>query len=189
MNRKYVLLGFILLFSITSYGQVQNNMNNLVTQCGIIVEYSQQIIQLKDSIRNASQKILELRNKWEKTCNDYLASDEQTSEDFQYLISNTDSINETDLYAKLVDASKKVKDNKGHEKLLPINDAANPVIKQEPTPIESDNDGKETEKEEDKKEKKKDKNDKNESPTTPIKKSKGDMDDELKSKIGNKGKN
>ena len=90
MNKKLFIIGFILLFSVSSYGQVQNNMNRLVTQCGKIVEYSQQITELKDSIRNVNQKIVELRSAWEKTCNDYLASDEQTSEDFQYLIDHTD---------------------------------------------------------------------------------------------------
>lgn len=178
MNKKHLIIGFILLFSVSSYGQVQNNMNKLVTQCATIVEFSQQITQLKDSIRNANQKVLELRKDWEKTCNDYLASDEQTSEDFQYLINNTDSIIENALYLKLVEASRNVKvSNENNKK--------EPVINQEPAPIESDNDGKEPEKKENKGEKKKDKK---ESPTTPVKNSKGDMDDDLKSKISNKGK-
>ena len=52
MNKKHFIIGLILLFSASSYGQVQNNMNRLVTQCGKIVEYSQQITELKGSINN-----------------------------------------------------------------------------------------------------------------------------------------
>lgn len=184
MNKKLFIIGFILLFSVSSYGQVQNNMNRLVTQCGKIVEYSQQITELKDSIRNVSQKIVELRSAWEKTCNDYLASDEQTSEDFQYLIDHTDPIAEKELYLKLVDASKKVRDKGKKKELRPVDDTK-PVIKEEPVPVKSDNDGKE--KEDNKKDKNKD-DKKNDNPTPPAKKSKGDMDDEIKSKIVNKGK-
>lgn len=184
MNKKHFIIGLILLFTASSYGQVQNNMNRLVTQCGKIVEYSQQITELKDSINNVNQKIKELRNTWEKACNDYLASEEQTLDDFQYLINNTDSIHEKDLYLKLVDASKKVTD-KGKKKELRSVDDTKPVIKEEPIPVKSDNDGKE--KEDNKKDKNKD-DKKNDNPTPPAKKSKGDMDDEIKSKIVNKGK-
>ena len=64
-------------------------------------------------------------------------------------------------------------------------ETAKPVIKEEPVPVKSDNDGKE--KEDNKKDKNKD-DKKNDNPTPPAKKSKGDMDDEIKSKIVNKGK-
>lgn len=184
MNKKHFIIGFILLLSASSYGQMQNNMNRLVTQCEKIVEYSQQITELKDSINNTNQKIIELRSIWEKTCNDYLASEEQTLDDFQYLINNTDSINEKDLYLKLVEASKKVTDN-GKKKGLRQVDDTEPVKKEEPVPVKSDNDGKE--KEEDKIDKNTD-DKKNDNTTPPVKKNKGDMDDELKSKIINKGK-
>lgn len=184
MNKKHFIIGLILLFSASSYGQVQNNMNRLVTQCGKIVEYSQQITELKDSINDANQKIKELRNTWEKTCNEYLASEEQTLDDFQYLINNTDSIYEKELYLKLVDASKKVRDKGKKKELRPVDDTK-PVIKEEPVPVKSDNDGKE--KEDNKKDKNKD-DKKNDNPTPPAKKTKGDMDDEIKSKIVNKGK-
>lgn len=182
MNKKLFIIGFILLFSASSYGQVQNNMNRLVTQCGKIVEYSQQITELKDSIRNVNQKILELRSAWEKTCNDYLASDEQTSEDFQYLIDHTDPIDEKELYSKLVEASKKVANNAKHKELDTVV-APKPVIEKEPVPVKSNEDGKEPEKSSKEK-----KDEKNVRLTPPVKKDKGDIDDDLKSKIGNKGK-
>ena len=181
MNKKQFIIGLILLFSASSYGQVQNNMNRLVTQCGKIVEYSQQITELNDSINKVNQKIIELRTAWEKTCNDYLASDEYTSEDFQYLINNTDSINEKELYLKLVETSKNVANNDKHKELAPVV-GPKPVI-EKPTPDKSNEDGKDPEK--DSKEKKDKKND---PPTSPVKKNKGDMDEDLKSKIGNKGK-
>ena len=182
MNKKYFIIGFMLLFSVSSYGQVQNNKNRLVTQCGKIVEYSQQITELKDSINNANQKIKELRNAWEKACNDYLASEEQTLDDFQYLINNTDSINENELYLKLVEASKMVANNDQQKELSPVV-GPKPVIEKESVPVKSNEDGKESEK--DSKEKKDEKNDRL---TPPVMKNKGDIDDDLKSKIGNKGK-
>lgn len=182
MNKKLFIIGFILLFSVSSYGQVQNNMNRLVTQCGKIVEYSQQITELKDSIRNVNQKIVELRSAWEKTCNDYLASDEQTSEDFQYLIDHTDSIAEKELYLKLVEASKNVANKAKHKELAPVV-GPKPVIEKETAPVKSNEDGKEPGKGS-----KENKDEKNDRLTPPVKKDKGDIDDDLKSIIGNKGK-
>lgn len=124
MKRKYFIFNIVLLFSIASaYGQEQSNIDTtLVNQCRTIIEYSERITQLNVYIRNAEQKVAELCKKWEKTCNDFLASKEQSLEDFEYLINNTDSIMEYDLYVKLVDARNKFKNKNEQKNLSPDND-------------------------------------------------------------------
>lgn len=109
MKSKYiVLLGLIWLCSVSSYGQEQDNMNKLVTQCSKIVEYSQQLSQLKESIRIADEKIDLLRKEWKQICEKYLASDKKTLEDLEYLIALTDKVNEKDLFLKLLSAKEEI---------------------------------------------------------------------------------
>lgn len=180
MKNKYLIFVFPVLFSISANGQENNNIAKLTTQCSLIVEYSQQLEQSKNSCDSTENKICILRGEWKKTCLDYIASDSQTAEDFQYLIDNTDQVNESDLYNQLVEASKHIKsavnNPKSAGKTYPV-DSTKSVF------VDSDNDGKVSQKDKDKDEKK-------QSTTISVKEDNDDIGGDMKSVIEeNKGKN
>lgn len=140
MNYNFLVILCALLVAINVYGQEQNNMDKLVTQCNKVVEYNQQIKSLKDRINNTYKQIENLRNSWEKVCYEYLTSDEQSHDDLQYLITNTNPETEIELYNKLIEAVNNLKYKKIESSLKHDEDAkpittSNPITKDSSTPI------------------------------------------------------
>ena len=155
MNSKYLLIGLFMLFSTATFAQEKTQWLKVVYQCETILELNEKITQLKDSIGKSEKEIVRLRREWEKTCNEFLKSPEaKTREDFAYLINNTDSITEKELYNRLVEASKYVDDdNRAPQTSADGKDS--PEIPPAPAPVKQNNDAEK--KEEKKSEKKKDK--------------------------------
>lgn len=196
MKIKHFIVGILFLLPLISYGQDMYNMAKLNNQCGEIMRISQNIIQLKDSIRKAKIQIETQRKAWEKTCLEYLNSTNQTAEDFQYLIQHTDSVQEKGLYDKLVAAKSKANLTPHRSFTLEPVETIQPIASPKQEPIvtnekkdssKNDNEKQEKKKVENKKENKKIENKKEPSTKTSVEIKDEDLGgSDMKENIGNK---
>lgn len=137
--RILVLISSMLSF-LAAFGQEENDnrMKELTVQCSQIVELNQRIESLNKTIDGAYNQIDSIRSAWHKVCMEYIhSSDVKLSEDFNYLIANTDSIFDgAELYNLLVTESKKVQDDNYHLEPVPVTQpgvSVKPV--EEPRPV------------------------------------------------------
>lgn len=181
-NRFFLSVVFSFIFMHAWSQSENNNTARLTTQCRQILELSEQIASLEDSLTHMTEQIETIRVEWEKICLEYIASDSQTKEDFDYLINHTDTVQDgKDLYLQLVEASKHVKTSDNPKPGTVVGRNLNPVSEQSPVKSE---DEKVTTPEDKKKDERKE-----EKPVTPPAGKKGeDIGKDMKSVIGNKGK-
>lgn len=192
-NRFYSLAVVFSFFFSPAWSQNENDneMPRLMTQCQKILELSRQIDSLKNSLTILSSDMQTMREEWRKTCTDYMASDYQTPEDYDYLINHTDTVFDgVELYKQLVEASLRIKGSDGVRPTPVERSEPRPAVGRNPVEPEEEEmvAPKEEERKDERGKKAEDKPD-----TPPAGKKSGDMDKDLKSRInkenGKKGEN
>ena len=111
MKFKFIILSFLFvnvtdLFSQDDLDQKVIKLNQYCEAYNSLVNEKNSLI---SDIKVYKQELEECNNKWRELCEDYIKSDNQTKEDLEFLLRNTDKQKENELYEKLLYAKTHLK--------------------------------------------------------------------------------
>lgn len=129
MKMKNIIIPLLTLaFGMSAYGQGTTiSIDDLMSGCRHVASLQDCNNSLKADIEQMSDSLIAANQKWIQICESYINSSDQTVEDYEKLISLTDSVAESDLRQRLVNAKNVI-------------EASSPIVSDERIPSEKPKD-------------------------------------------------